>query len=498
VLVATPGSLLTTFSNAGISDNSDVSAADFDQDGNSYSAQALAADGFTAGQTTTVDGVPFMWPLPSPGYPDNAVADGQQVTVNAPAGTQTLGFLGSATDGPSQGVATLHYSDGSTAQYWLGLSDWTLNAGTAKPSYGNQVAAAMTYRNCAACSSGQQTVGTDVFYTALPVDPSKTLTSVTLPSGATQGQLHIFSIGTSTQPLTPPVAASVSPATATAGQQVTISGSGFGATQGSGYVAFSDNGNNWGAPGNLATFKVDSWSDTAITFTVPTPSGTNGEWHVWPGTDASVTVVNSSGDISDSPVLAITPTDNPADYYDNDGISPDNDQACANMDGDGYSYSATALAGAGLTPGATVTADGLSFTWPNVAACSPDNILASGQTMLVNGTSGASTLGLLGASTNGGSQGTIVINYTDGTSSTETVSFNDWAQGPGNGDTAVATMSYRNSISGASQSITMYVYATTVPVDPSKTVASITFPDVADQVGPSVTAMHVFALSLGS
>jgi hypothetical protein len=62
----------------------------------------------------------------------------------------------------------------------------------------------------------------------------------------------------------------------------------------------------------------------------------------------------------------------------------------------------------------------------------------------------------------------------------------------------VATMSYRNSISGASQSITMYVYATTVPVDPSKTVASITFPDVADQVGSSVTAMHVFAVSLGS
>jgi predicted alpha-1,2-mannosidase len=497
VLVAPPGSLLTAFNNAGISNNSDVSAANFDQDGNSYSAQALAAAGLTAGQPVTAGGTTFTWPLPAPGYPDNAIADGQQVTVNAPAGTQTLGFLGSATDGPSQGVATLHYSDGSTAQYWLGLSDWTLNAGTSTPSYGNQVVASLTYRNCAACSSGQQTVGTDVFYTALPVNPSKTLTSVTLPSGATQGQLHIFAIGTSTEAPSPPVAASVSPATAVAGQQVTITGSGFGATQGSGYVAFSDNGTDWGAPGNLATFQVDSWSDTAITFTVPSPSGTNGEWHVWPGTDASVTVVNSSGDVSDTPVLEITPTDNPADYYDNTGISPDNDQTCANYDGDGYSYSATALADSGLTPGATVTADGLSFTWPNVAACTPDNILASGQTMLVNGTAGASTLGLLGSSTNGSSEGTITINYTDGTSSTETVSFNDWAQGPGSGDTAVATMSYRNSISGTSQSITMYVYATTVPVDPSKTVASIIFPDVSGQVGPSTTAMHIFAVSMG-
>jgi predicted alpha-1,2-mannosidase len=496
VLVATPGSLLTAFNNDGISDDSNVTG-EFDTSGYSYSEQALAKAGLVAGQPVTAGGVQFTWPLPGSGYPDNAIADGQQVTVNAPAGTQTLGFLGAASNGPSQGVITLHYSDGSSAQYWLGLSDWTLNGGSASaPSYGNQIVATLPYRDCLGCT-GPDDTKTYVYYTGLPVDPTKTLTSVTLPLGATQGSLHVFAIGTSAQPLPAPLATSVSPATASAGQQVTITGSGFGATQGSGYVAFSDNGTNWGSPGNSATLQVDSWSDTSITFTVPTPSGPGGEWAVSPGTDASVMVVNSSGGVSDSPVLEITPTDNPADYYDNTGISPDNDQACANMDGDGYSYSATALADAGLTPGATVSADGLSFTWPSVAACSPDNILASGQTMLVNGTAGATTLGLLGTSTNGGSQGTIVINYTDGTSSTENVSFNDWASSPGNGDTAVATMSYRNSISGTSQSITMYVFATTVAVDPSKTVASITFPDVADQVGSSVTAMHVFAVSLG-
>jgi predicted alpha-1,2-mannosidase len=498
VLVATPGSLLTAFNNAGISDDSNVTG-NFDGDGFSYSEQALTAAGLVAGQPVTAGGVQFTWPLPSPGYPDNAITDGQQVTVNAPAGTQTLGFLGAATNGPSQGVATLHYSDGSTAQYWLGLSDWTLNGGSASaPSYGNQIAATLPYRDCMGCS-GPDDTKTYVYYTGLPVDPTKTLTSVTLPLGATQGELHVFAIGTSTQPLSAPVATSVSPSPASAGQTVTITGSGFGATQGSGYVAFSDNGINWGSPGNVATFQVDSWSDTSITFTVPTPSGTNGVYAVSPGTDASVMVVNSSGAASDSPVLEITPTSNPADYYDNAGISPDNDQACANMDGDGYSYSATALADAGLTPGATVTADGLSFTWPNVAACSNDNILPFGQTMLVNGTAGATTLGLLGASTNGGSSGTITINYTDGTSSTATVSFNDWASSPGSGDTAVATMSYRNSISGASQSITMYVFATTVPVDSSKTVASIVFPDISNTVGSgSTTAMHIFAVSLGS
>jgi predicted alpha-1,2-mannosidase len=496
ILVAAAGSLLSTFNNEGISNDSNPSVADFDGDGNSYSAQALAADGFTAGQSVTVNGVSFTWPQPSPGYPDNTVPDGQQVTVDAPSGTQTLAFLGSASDGPSNGVITLNYSDGSTQQYWLGLSDWTLGGATESPSYGNTEAASTTYRNCDGCTSPDD-VDTYVYYTAVPVNPDKTLTSVTLPSGSSSGELHVFSVGTSTNAITGPVVTSLSATTASAGDQVTITGTGFGASQGNGYVAFSDNGTNWGAPGNTATFTVDSWSNTAITFTVPTPSGTNGEYSVWAGTPASVTVVDNSGDVSDAADLEITPTDNPADYYDNVGISNDGDTTCdADYDGDGYSYSAEALAAAGLTPGGTVSADGLTFTWPNVASCTDDNILAAGQTMLVNGTAGASELGLLESSSNGGTSGPITINYTDGTSTTETLSSSDWANGPGTGETAVATMSYRNIDGGSSQSITMYVYATTVPIDSSKTVASITFPDISNSVG-SNSAMHVFAVTTG-
>ena len=112
-----------------------------------------------------------------------------------------------------------------------------------------------------------------MFYTAVPVNAGKTLTSVTLPTGTGGGEEHIFSIGTSTTAMTGPVATSLSTTSAQAGQQVTINGSGFGSSQGNGYVAFSDNGTNWGAPGNAASFTIDSWSDTAITFTVPTPSG---------------------------------------------------------------------------------------------------------------------------------------------------------------------------------------------------------------------------------
>jgi predicted alpha-1,6-mannanase (GH76 family) len=100
----------------------------------------------------------------------------------------------------------------------------------------------------------------------------------------------------------------VAPAPAVAGQQVTIGGTGFGAAQGAGYLAFSDGATNWGAPGNSAAFTVDSWSNTSITFTVPTPSGTNGTWAVGAGSVATLHVVNASGQSSNIATLPIAPS----------------------------------------------------------------------------------------------------------------------------------------------------------------------------------------------
>jgi hypothetical protein len=447
--------------------------------------------------------VTFTWPgqVGSPvNVPDNIVSDGQTISIEAPKGTAQVGFLGAATNGPLQGIATLGYSDGSTASFMLGFSDWTLNGGGASgPAYGNTLVASTSYRNSS--SDIPQKVGTDIFEASLPVETGKTLVSVTLPPAPGAGAIHIFDIGTSTTPMTGPVITTLTPTTASAGQKVTITGSGFGATQGNGYVQFQDNGTSWGCGpcGNAATLSIDSWSDNSITFTVPTPSGPNGEWAVSPGTQASVMVVNNSGQASDSGVLQITPTSNPADYYDNSGISDDNNlTGCANVDGDGFSYSAQALAANGLTPGASVTSNGITYTWPNEPACAKDNIVATGQTMLVaNPPAGATTLGFLGASMNGGSSGTVVIHYADGTSSSQTLSFNDWAGGPGGGNTAVATMSYRNWLYSGHYGPTVYVYSTTVPVDPTKTVSSVTFPDIGP-VGNGSTSMHIFAMALGS
>jgi hypothetical protein len=103
----------------------------------------------------------------------------------------------------------------------------------------------------------------------------------------------------------PPIASSLTPTSAAAGDEVTIHGQNFGASQGdpnSNYVFFTDGDISWGAPFDGAAFTIDSWSDTAITFTVPEPSGPNGEWHVTPGTTANVSVTTAAGSTDTLPL----------------------------------------------------------------------------------------------------------------------------------------------------------------------------------------------------
>jgi hypothetical protein len=101
-----------------------------------------------------------------------------------------------------------------------------------------------------------------------------------------------------------PTITSVSPASAAAGQVVTVTGTGFGASQGSGYVTFTDAPSVWGAPTDKAVLTIDSWSDTSVTFTVPTPQD-RGAWHVNPGTTATFSVTSSAGQVSNVASLGI-------------------------------------------------------------------------------------------------------------------------------------------------------------------------------------------------
>jgi hypothetical protein len=172
----------------------------------------------------------------------------------------------------------------------------------------------------------------------------------------------------------------------------------------------------------------------------------------------------------------------------------------ASFDIRGNSYSAQAMAAAGLTSGATVTTNGLTFTWPSVTPGSPDNVVAEAQTIALPSTPGATMLGFLGSASDRPLTGTATIAYTDGTTTTATLEFDDWAllgapppPGPFSDNSIVASMPYRNTASGAKDNVPVYVFFTSLALDPSKTAASITLPTAT----ADIAEIHIFAMAIG-
>ena len=186
-------SLIAAYGNAGISDNSNPAAADFDGTGDSFSAQALAAGSPTAltpGGQATFGGTTFTWPS-AVGAPDNVIADGQTIDLSG-SGTD-LGFLGAGAFGAASGTGTITYTDGSTQQFSLAMADWYNNA----PVAGDQIATTTTSWNFS--SSTQVTHPVSIYFASVPLQAGKTVASVTLPTvSATVGNgitaMHIFSM----------------------------------------------------------------------------------------------------------------------------------------------------------------------------------------------------------------------------------------------------------------------------------------------------------------
>jgi beta-glucosidase len=194
-------SIDAAYDNAGISDNSDPSAANFDGTGDSYSAQALAQGSPTplnSGGQATIDGTTFTWPS-GVGAPDNVIADGQIIDVSGSG--SDLGFLGAAGFGAASGTGTITYTDGSTQSYSISMADWYNNA----PVSGDQIATTTSSWNFSSSTQVQHPVS--IYFAAVPLASGKTVKSVTLPtvgSGVGNGinAMHIFAIavgsGTST------------------------------------------------------------------------------------------------------------------------------------------------------------------------------------------------------------------------------------------------------------------------------------------------------------
>ena len=181
--------------------------------------------------------------------------------------------------------------------------------------------------------------------------------------------------------------------------------------------------------------------------------------------------------------------------FGNVGISDDTDTSVANFDGDGSSYSAEALASLGVTPGAPLSYDGISFAWPDVAAGQADNVVADGQTIDVSG-SGAD-LGLLDASAYGPATGTGTIIYTDGSTQSFSLDVPDWYNTAPAGSNAVITAPYRNRPGNTQDHTVVNVYEQSIPLQAGKTVEAVTLPDVSSSAVKGSASLHVFAIAIG-
>jgi predicted GH43/DUF377 family glycosyl hydrolase len=228
-----------------------------------------------------------------------------------------------------------------------------------------------------------------------------------------------------------------------------------------------------------------------VSWTVTVPSSANGSE---PELTASLAYNGQSSGFTASATFTVAYSSLAA-AYDNVGVVDDASTGAADLGGGSEAYSAEALAADGVIPGGQVTSAGLTYTWPDVAAGTADNVKSDGQLIAVSGT--GSTLGVLGSSYYGPLDGQIVLHYTDGTTQTASLGLSDWtldagADSPSYGNATVATMPYRDATTGK-DSTTCYLFSDQVPLAAGKTLAAVTLPSP-----PAKGAEDVFAVTVGT
>jgi beta-glucosidase-like glycosyl hydrolase len=472
-------SFTSAYNNSAVTSDDNRGTANLDGAGASYSAQALAAVGVQPGAPLVHNGLTFTWPNAGPGQPDNVVAAGQ--TIDFTGSGSTLGFLGTSAWGASSGNGTVTYTDGSTQPFTVAFGDWA----NGTPPAGGDVAIRAPYGNQPGNRTPWQAT---IDYFPVPLDPSKTVRSVTMPQGNPQPQggipsLHVFAMSIRSDNLS-----ITTPAAITAGGSgtVTTTLTNPSPTALSDVTLALNLPGGWTAtnttPNSFVT--VDSGSQVATTWTVTAPGGQQPGGQVV-GVTETVGGVQAgiSGGVTQVPYATL------ADGFNNVSITDDTNRAPGNIDGGGNSLSAQALAAVGATPGATLTHDGLTFTWPNSPAGANDNVEADGRAFTITGT--GATLGFLGTAANGQSSGDGTITYTDGSTQQFTIGFGDWASTtpfPG-GDIAV-TAAYGNFSNGPTP-WTATVFYDSVALQAGRTVASVTLP------GGTTAPLHVFAAAIG-
>ncbi|MGW1229991.1 NEW3 domain-containing protein [Streptomyces sp. NPDC002530] len=182
---APQANLAAAYNAVAITDEADPKPGNYDGEGNSFSAQKLAAVGLTPGARVEALGAELTWPDVPAGTKDNVSSAGQAVAL--PGRGSALVFLGSGVGSGATGSATVYYTDGTTTTGSFGFPNWSFDPADA---HGATLVASTDGRN-RPDGYGNATVKYRVFAHSVPLDPDRTVDFVVLPAN---GNVHLFAM----------------------------------------------------------------------------------------------------------------------------------------------------------------------------------------------------------------------------------------------------------------------------------------------------------------
>ncbi|MFF1817399.1 NPCBM/NEW2 domain-containing protein [Kribbella sp. NPDC058245] len=187
------GSLSQAANTVGITDAATFAKGNFDGSGNSFNGEALAAAGYKPGATVTVQDAQFTWPSGAPGTPN--LVKNQSAPILVSGTGSHLALLGAGASLNARGAVTILYTDGTQSQGTFQLPNWCCQDAT---TGGAKLAVSVKGRYT---PTGLANTTTDyrVFYTAVPLDPGKTVQAIKLPGGG----LGFFAATIANKPLPP-------------------------------------------------------------------------------------------------------------------------------------------------------------------------------------------------------------------------------------------------------------------------------------------------------
>ncbi|MFI9122562.1 NEW3 domain-containing protein [Streptomyces bikiniensis] len=177
--------LAAAYNNVGVTDESDTKPGNYDGEGNSFSAQKLAAAGLRPGGTVDALGAELRWPDVPSGTEDNVSAAGQAIALNGRG--SRLVFLGSGVTSGASGTATVYYADGTSGSGSFGFPNWSFDPADA---HGATLVASSDGRN-RPDGYGNAGIAYRVFAHSIPLDPAKQVAFVVLPGN---GNIHLFDL----------------------------------------------------------------------------------------------------------------------------------------------------------------------------------------------------------------------------------------------------------------------------------------------------------------